>query len=373
MKKQKEKKQKKKKREISFIIKCSGILLLVLLLLLLAAFLWLHSYLGKINYQKSGMENGEPGRPVQEEIPEESPEDQDASLQDSAAEEIAALEERLQEQTSGMEELVFDEDVFNILLIGYDSRDKNSRGRSDTNILVSVNRDTREITMTSIMRDSYVAIPGHGNNRINAAYAYGGSSLLVETVEKNLQVSVDHYAAVNFYSFMDIIDMIDGVDIEVSDAEAEVMNRYIRELNRLEGCGEETDRLDAGGMLHLNGKQALAYTRVRYVGNADFERTQRQRTVLEKTFEKAKEMNLLELSRLLERLLPEISTDMSEREILFFLLQGTSFFQYDLKSLRVPADGTYEALRINGMEVLGIDLEKNRALLKEEVYGSGQD
>lgn len=373
MKKQKEKKTGK----IPFSLKVTGLLLLTFLLLFLAAFLIVHSFLGKISYQ-SGMaatvvETDPADTTPSIEIPEEDQENTGTSLADSTAEEIAALEQRLLEQTSGVEDVLFDKNVMNILLIGYDSRDPDSRGRSDTNILISVNQERKEITMASIMRDCYVVIPGHKNNRINAAYAFGGGSLLIETIEKNFQISVNNYVAVNFYAFMDIIDMIGGIEIEVSDAEAEVMNRYIRELNRLEGSEEAKDQLNKGGTLHLNGKQTLAYTRVRYVGNADFDRTERQRTVLEKVFEKAKQMDLLELNDLLNCLLPEVSTDMSEKEVLFLLLKGPAYLQYDLKSLRIPADGTYESLRINGMEVLGVDLEANKKLLEQEVYGSGQE
>lgn len=342
------------------------IFFLLLLLFLIVVIFFLHYYLRKINYIQADS-TVVPIAEIQEDQDTE-----DSDQQDSNEEQILALERHLLEQTSGVEDNLFDEDILNILLIGYDSRNADTGGRSDTNILVSINRKTKEITMASIMRDCYVVIPGHKNNRINAAYAFGGGSLLIETIEKNFQISVNNYVAVNFYAFMDIIDMIGGIEIEVSDAEAEVMNRYIRELNRLEGSEEAKDQLNKGGPLHLNGKQTLAYTRVRYVGNADFDRTERQRTVLEKVFEKAKQMDLLELNDLLNCLLPEVSTDMSEKEVLFLLLKGPAYLQYDLKSLRIPADGTYESLRINGMEVLGVDLEANRKLLEQEVYGSGQ-
>ena len=241
MKKQKEKKAGK----IPFPLKVTGILLLTFLLLFFAAVLFVHSFLGKIDYQPGtatvAVETDSADTTLSTEILEEDQESSGTSLADSTAEEIPALEQRLLEQTSGMEDVLFDENVMNILLIGYDSRDADSRGRSDTNILVSINQETKEITMTSIMRDCYVSIPGYGNNRINAAYAFGGGSLLIETIEKNFQISVNNYVAVNFYAFMDIIDLIGGIEIEVSDAEAEVMNRYIRELNRLEGSEETKD------------------------------------------------------------------------------------------------------------------------------------
>lgn len=368
------------RKKIGFrVLKGLGILLFIILLLLFIAFMVVHFWLSKIDYQ-----NGDIAAVKEENMTEEyfsedyRSEDEKAeasgaesdadSGENSSAEEIAALEKRMGSQISEMEDTLFSEDVFNILLIGCDSRQKNGNGRSDTNILVSINSNAKEITMTSIMRDSYVSIPGHGNNRINAAYAYGGAGLLLDTVTTNFGVRVDKYAAVDFYSFMDIIDVIGGVDIEVSNAEAEVMNRYIVGLNALKERPKETDQLKGGGLLHLNGTQALAYARVRYVGNADFERTQRQRTVLTRIFEKVKKMNLIELGELLNVLLPEIKTNMSEKEVLFFLIQSPEYLGYELKSLRIPADGSYESLRIRGMAVLGVDLEKNRRILAEEVY-----
>lgn len=374
---------KKKGGKFNKAVKILGIIILIFFLFILAAFLVIHFYLGKIDYQKDEditilaedilTEEFSQEDSGQEDYDQEDYGQEDSGQEDSSAEEIAALEEQLRRQTADMEEVMFDEEVFNILLIGCDSRQKDGRGRSDTNILMSVNCRSKEITMTSIMRDSYVAIPGHGNNRINASYAYGGGKLLSETIEKNLRIRVDGYAAVDFYAFMDIIDVFGGVDIEVSDAEVKVMNRYIKELNRLKGFDETTDQLRNGGKLHLNGKQALAYARVRYVGNADFERTQRQRTVLEKVFEKAKKMNLLELHELLDILLPEVKTNLSEKEVFFLLLQAPEYLKYELKAFRIPADNTYESLRIGRMEVLGVDLEKNRKLLEEEVYGSDHD
>lgn len=352
------KKSKKGRRRTA--IKLLGILMIAVSAVLLTVYGMIHSLLGKIDYQ-----NIDSSMDMQK-------------IQDEAYEELEWMEEGSEEdiytdigeqEIAGPEEILFSENVFNILLIGSDGRQKGGSGRSDTNILVSVNSSTKEITMTSLMRDSYVAIPGHGNNRINAAYAYGGAKLLLKTIETNFGVQAEKFAAVDFYAFIDIIDVIGGVDIEISDAEAEMMNQYIWEVNRLEERSEELDQLDGGGTLHLNGTQALAYVRLRKVGNADFERTQRQRTVLTKIFEKVKKMNLLELNELLRTLLPEIKTNMSEKEILNFLMKAPEYLRYDLKTLRIPADGTYESLRIRGMAVLEVDLDKNREILAQEIYG----
>lgn len=346
--------------------------MIAVLAVLMTIYATVHSLLGKIDYQNADSIMDMPE--VWSEEPYEELEwgeeafDEDISA-DSGEKEIKALEEQLCKKNDGLEEPLFSENVFNILLIGCDSRQKNGNGRSDTNILVSINSSGKEIVLTSLMRDSYVAIPGHENNRINAAYAYGGANLLLETIETNFGVQVEKYAAVDFYAFIDIIDVIGGVDIEISDAEAEMMNQYIGEINRLEKRSEELYQIESGGHQHLNGTQALAYVRLRKVGNADFERTQRQRTVLEKMFEKVKEMNLFQLNELLKALLPEVKTNMSEREILNFLVKAPEYLQYELKTLRIPADGTYESMRIRGMAVLGVDLEENREILAQEIYG----
>lgn len=352
------------KEKYSLLWKILLCILIVALIVLAAGYIVIHSYLRKIDYQNDDMI----GDNLITETEEELWEEEEETGEDSPENEIAALEEHLREQISSEDEALYDKNVLNILLIGCDSRTKNGRGRSDSMILVSINQDTKEIYMTSIMRDSYVSIPGHQDNRINAAYAYGGASLLMDTIETNFKIKVDKYAAVDFYSFVDIVDSIGGIDLEVSDAEAKVMNTYIRQLNRLNGIDEETSILEKGGAYHLNGTQTLAYSRVRYVGNADFERTQRQRTVLTKVFEKAQSMNLLEMNDLLNVLLPEIKTNMSEGEVLSLLLKAPSYLKYDLLQQRIPADGSYSSMRIRGMAVLGIDLEKNRKLLEETIY-----
>ena len=149
------------------------------------------------------------------------------------------------------------------------------------------------------------------------------------------------------------------------------MNGYIHELNLLNDRPEQEGELACGGDLHLNGIQTLAYVRVRYVGRDDFERTQRQRIVAERMLENVKKLNLFEISDLLNEVLPEISTNLSEGEIASLLLKTPSYLDYSICELRIPADGTYEAMRIRGMEVLGLDLEKNREVLRTELYGEG--
>ena len=304
-------------------------------------------------------------------------EDYDENAQDSPAEDIANLDKYvLGNLVEGTEELKFDdENVTNILLIGTDNRSKSSKNsRSDSMIIASINRNTKKIVMTSVMRDTYVNISGVGNNRINAAYAYGGPELLISTIEKNFKISLDKYVQVDFYSFMDIVDALNGVTLDVSDAEIEVMNDYISGLNQCLGLRKDLDKINESdaGVINLNGKQAVAYSRVRYVGNADFGRTERQRKVLAEIFKTAKGMSVGEINNFANVALPSITTNLTQGEVLSLVVNSPEYLTYDLVSARMPLDGSYKYMTINKMSVLGVDFAENRNYWYETVYGSGE-
>lgn len=342
------------------------IILIVIMLFLLLVWLLIKSYLGKINYEYENAGNVQTENSLtDEEILEQLRADEEITDEsDSPQEVIDNLESQMQEHLDNQEpELFSSEDIYNILIIGCDSREEGGAGRSDAMILVSLNKETEKIHMASIMRDCYVSIPNKGNNRINAAYAFGGGSLLLDTIETNFGVEVDKYVAFDFYSFVDVVDSLGGIDITVSEEEMEVLNGYVRDLNVMNDRAVETYVLDEAGSVHLNGTQALAYSRIRHVGNGDFGRTERQRKVITKIFEKVKKMNLLKINELLNTFLPEIKTNLTEAEVMELLVDVMSYLEYDLDSLRIPVDGSYESMRVDQMAVLGIDLEKNHNAL----------
>lgn len=349
----------KSKKKIIIVV--SAILAVVFLFAGSITFAVSH-YLGKINYDR-GDDQSE--YITEEQLNKEIEAEEGNSEPDSPIDEIAEIDKQLAESTI---EKLYSKDVFNLLLIGSDTRQKNGRGRSDSMILVSINRKTESIHLTSIMRDIYTSIPEHNNNRINAAYAFGGADLLMKTIEQNFGVKVDKYISVDFYSFVNIIDILGGVDMQVSDDEVSVMNNYIRELNRLNNRPEDTYKLSGGGDLHLNGTQALAYARIRYVGNGDFGRTDRQRKILDKVFEKAKKADIPTLKKLFDSVLPMITTNLDKQEILSLATKIPAELKYDLKSNRVPIDGSYRYMRIRGMSVLGVDFDKNRGYLASTIY-----
>ena len=259
--------------------------------------------------------------------------------------------------------------VINILLIGNDSRKNGEDGRSDAMILLSISDKTKQIHMTSLLRDMYVDIPGHDGNRLNAAYSYGGAELLMETVEKNLDIKVNRYVSVNFEAFANLVDAVGGVDLELTSAELELVNGYLNEYNELTGKEFGTDYMDTAmeGMVHLNGPQALAYTRNRYIGT-DFGRTERQRKVLGEVIHKLPLAVITNPKELFDGLMPNLTTNLTQWECYRLSLMAPKLFIYDMEQGSIPAEGTYRNADIRGMAVLEVDFEANKEYLKEKLF-----
>lgn len=250
-------------------------------------------------------------------------------------------------------------DVVNVLLVGQDRREGEKRQRSDVMLLCTFNPKKNTITLTSFLRDTYAFVPGYGYKKLNAAYAYGGFSLLNETFAVNFGVHVDANVEVDFFGFVKIIDLLGGVDIELTQKEADYMNENMGfEYNQ-----DEKWDLKAGKN-HLNGDQALAYSRIRKI-DSDFGRTQRQRTVLMALLQAYKNKPLTEMLALVDDVLPMVTTNLTNQEILsyvvdfFPMLSGATF-----DTMYIPAKGTYESEYVAGLGACLIpDLEENRALL----------
>ena len=261
--------------------------------------------------------------------------------------------------------------VTNVLLIGTDSRNAEERGRSDTMIIASINSKTDEISLISLMRDCYVEIPGYGWNKLNASYTFGGADLLMDTIEHNFGIAVEDYVAVNFVSVANIVDAVGGIDIDISDAEAGEINNILRnEVNAIMGDNTLDDLLNGGGKIHLNGKQALSYARIRYIGNADFERTERQRKVIELIMDKVKSINPSTLTNVASSVLPGVETNMSTAELYALSLRAPFIVDYERQQLRVPAEGTYYGQMMDCGDSLIVDFNANYRLICDNVYTS---
>ncbi|MBB2182892.1 LCP family protein [Lachnospiraceae bacterium MD1] len=296
--------------------------------------------------------------------------DEELSVSETTNREIEMLEAAIEKNRNSDVEVLHDKKVLNILLIGSDTRNINERGRSDTMILITLNKNTKKIIATSFLRDIYLSIPNRKNNRLNAAFAYGGADLLMDTMEQNFKIQVDRYIMVDFYSFIDIVDTIGGITMEIEEEELDDLNRIIRGLNVILKDEKDSDQIPAAGKCVLNGKQALSYARNRTTGNGDFERTNRQRKVLTAIFNKVKKQDILILNKLLNIILPKVTTNFSEVEILEQLLSFPSYIGYDLEQWSIPMSNTYSNIKIENMSVLGIDFDMNIAEIKRRLYST---
>ncbi len=256
--------------------------------------------------------------------------------------------------------------TYNMLLIGADARKEGSYGNSDSIILVTVNHDVKKIFLTSFMRDLYSEIPDFGIAKLNISHAIGGGPLLVQTLQDTYGVVIDNYARVDFNAMCKIINLLGGIDIEISDEEAEAANKPIAEMCKMQGKKFKNFKLEKGGKLHLNGIQAVGYSRVRKVGNSDYERTSRQRKVLTLLFEKIKELKFREMSELLHKMLPKIAHNVDQMTIVKLIADIPEIVKYEIVTDRIPYDGMYHSQN----ELLIPDMEATIEKLHGTIYTS---
>ena len=266
------------------------------------------------------------------------------------------------------DDVMKDSDIKNILLIGHDGRPGDTGShRSDSIILCSINKVQGKINLVSFMRDMYVPIPGYSDNRINAAFSFGGASLLKETIEQDFGISIDNCVEINFDGFIQAMTAVGDLEIELTAQEADYLNETGNIMNLEEGLPESDWNLKEGKNL-LRPDQVLAYSRTRYVGRSDYERTERQRKVLTASFNKISKLGLSDQVDLANAIIPHIATDMTDMEILGYVYYVVKDGVNIGDSNRVPADKSYTNEMINGMSVLLPKLAENTELLKTWLY-----
>ena len=236
--------------------------------------------------------------------------------------------------------------IINIALFGVDSADV-STGRSDSIIIATIDTIHKKLKLTSVMRDSYVNISGIGNDKINHAYAFGGPQLAIKTLNENFNLNIEDFVAVNFDSLPKIIDMIGGVTVDITS----------EEVSHIPG-------ISSAGTYNLNGAQALSYSRIRYATGGDYVRTERQRTILTKIFEKILTINPMKYPSLLNEVLPMVQTSLDYSKILELGTEVLKMGVTTLEQERFPLDGYCQGEMINGVYYLTF----NKALTVEQLH-----
>lgn len=249
--------------------------------------------------------------------------------------------------------------VYNILLLGLD---KNSGNLSDANIIVTINQKEKSIKLTSFMRDILVQIPGYSNNKLNTAYGKGGIQLVYDVFATNFDIHLDGYVAVNFSSLTKVIERLGGVSMYISPAEAEYLNtsNYIDDVN---------SRNLVSGTQTLNGSQAVGYSRIRYLGNDDFERTERQRKLLNAIYEKFRNSSITKLLSLMEDVLPLVTTDLDKVEMIKIATETLNAGLSDLEQFRIPTNNSFTNSWYNKMLVLDLDFNRNIEEFHDFIFG----
>lgn len=298
---------------------------------------------------------------------EEELSEEEATGEKLTEEEEAELEAQRQAFINS-EEIAQSDDVYNVLLVGVDRRDRSWAGNSDSMILLSVNSSKKQISMISLMRDTYVDIPGIGMRKLNAAHANGAGPLLIETVTENYRVQVDRYASVDFLSMIEIVDAVGGVELDMSDEEVRVANGYIRDMCNINNLDYEKNMIKSSGTHEYTGMQAVGFARIRYVGNADYERTARQREVLTQIMEKIKDMSMTEIYKFVEEVLPLVTHNIPEDEMWDMVKQAPALLTYDLVQDRIPYDGMYKVIYVKKQDMLVPDWEDTIRKLKDTLY-----
>lgn len=255
-----------------------------------------------------------------------------------------------------------DSAVMNILLLGVDDYQANDVGRSDSQMLLTIDTRHQKLKLTSFMRDMYVQIPGYSPNRINVAYSLGGPALTVQTLESSFGVDIDRFVIIDYDHFEDIIDTLGGVELEITQDEASLINRH---------SGESSSKRLSGGTRVLTGKQARYYSRIRAIGN-DQARTERQRKVVMSLVEKLKKSDIFTLNSAMSKILNMITTNISQNEILALVKNIGTYLNYPMEQDRIPFEGGYESTSviISGQKasVLIPNLRQNSAHLVEFLY-----
>ncbi|SHH67352.1 LCP family protein [Clostridium grantii] len=239
--------------------------------------------------------------------------------------------------------------IYNFVLFGLDRREKSEDARSDSIIIVTIDEKNNKIKLSSIMRDTYVSIKGHGKSKINHAYAYGGPELAIKTINKNFELNIQEYVAVNFWDVIEIVDLIGGVNVDIHEDEV-----------------KHVHGIDKVGNYNLNGSQALDYSRIRYAEGGDYVRTDRQRKILTTMYNKIMNLEDKDKYNLLSQITLNIETSMDNDFILKLASSVISNKITSIEEKRFPLEG--EDKKIKGVYYLVTDIEEMNTDMKKFIF-----
>ncbi|MGL5756253.1 MAG: LCP family protein [Paraclostridium sp.] len=280
------------------------------------------------------------------------------------------ISEKKVENSVNQEKIQKSKDIYNILLIGSDSENFDKIGRSDSMMILTIDNKNKNIKLTSLARDTLVNIPGHGYEKLTHAYAYGQAELLLETLEKNLKIEINDYIAVNFNSFIDLVDILGGVEIDIHENEISHLNDVIvNSFNLSNKEAEEPQFIRNDGKQLLNGYQALAYARIRQIDSI-YERDQRQRDVLKSIANELIELPINDYPKVIKQMLPYLDINISIPKLIKLATASKEIYNYDIKQMEFPLEEYRESGRLakDNSFVVKWNKTENLKILKKFIY-----
>lgn len=254
--------------------------------------------------------------------------------------------------------------ITNILLLGIDAREVDDVSRSDSILVLTIDSVHKKLKVTSIMRDTYVEIEGHGKQKINHSFAYGGASLLMNTIENNYNVKIDKYAIINFNGFKHLVDLVDGLDINVEEHQIDELNKCIRELNK-----ENPEYITSPGLQHLTGEQVLGYSRMRHIKNDGYGRAERQREVISLLLSKVRDTSIFKYTKIAKEMFEYLKTNVEFTEALNLAYTVFKINNFEVEKLQIPANELSEGIRHPSKGwILVNDIEQNAQVLNEFIF-----
>jgi LCP family protein required for cell wall assembly len=337
--------------------------------------------LGFFHYEYSRLQKDQSAAYTDEYVAKLKAEEDNSSVAKSAEEDMEKnLADVAEADTVKAEGEIFqDSSVYNILLIGTDDRTEkfSTDARGDTCILLSINKNTGKVTLASFERGTGVPVlwgPYEGQwDWLTHTFRYGGAQMMVEEIRDNYLVDVNRYIRINIRTLVKLIDAIGGVDIDLTEAEANHLDNPEGTFTEgyAKGIGmEDKEQFDlTAGVNHLNGVTAMVYARTRYIDD-DWHRVQRQRKVIMAAAEKLSKLSASEMISTLDAVIPLVQTDLSETEVAELLTLAPVFMGAEIQQITIPADGTYGSMKgMDGRSMYAVDFNANAKILKEMLYG----
>ena len=256
---------------------------------------------------------------------------------------------------------------YRLLILGIDTDRDDLSGRSDTMILAVLNTKLKTLKLISFMRDLYVKIPGKGHNKLNAAYAFGGASLIKKTIEDSFDIAVDGYLAINFSLMANLVDAIGGVELFVEEYELKPLNGILGYYNYQRGAPEENGMLAASGTRVLTGVQTMSYARIRKT-DSDFERVVRQQKVIEAIYLQLRQAAFPQLMDAVTAFIGKVGTDVSMNDVFSLLTETMKIDKISIDTLSIPVKGAFSSKLIHKTYFLVPNLKRNMSAINEFLY-----